>query len=189
MVPHILIKYPIFTLIFIALIFITTFQNLFECYMINVFENIGGNISNVGVANSISSVLELPVMFLFLKILNKVSAKNLIILASIFYVIRSVLIFLAVNPFEIYLSQTLQLVTFAIILPASVHFTNELVDENDQYEAQAFLGATITIGLIFATVLGGDILQFYDINILLLMLVVLTVFGSIFALTTLLFNE
>ena len=39
--------------------------------MINIVENIGGNISDVGISNSLASVLELPVMFLFIKILNK----------------------------------------------------------------------------------------------------------------------
>ena len=80
---NILTKYPLFTIILIAMTLMMTFQNIFECYLINIIENIGGNISNVGISNSLASVLELPVMFLFIKILNKVSAKNLIILESV----------------------------------------------------------------------------------------------------------
>ena len=166
-----------------------TFQNIFECYLINIIENIGGNISNVGISNSLASVLELPVMFLFIKILNKVSAKNLIILSSFFYIVRSLIIFFAQNPFDIYVAQVLQIVTYALIAPASVHLTTEIVDEEDQYEAQAFLGATVTIGLIFANFIGGNILQLYDVNILLIVLVALTVLGSIFAFSTLFFKN
>ena len=182
---NVLTKYPIFTLILIALLLIMTFQNLFECYLINILENIGGNISNVGISNSLAAVLELPVMFLFVKLLKRISAKNLIILSSFFYIVRSLIIFFAQNPFDIYIAQALQIVTFALISPASVHLTTELMDEEDQYEGQAFLGATVTVGLILANFLGGNILQLYDINLLLLVLVVLTVLGSIFTFSTL----
>ena len=186
---NILTKYPLFTIILIVMTLMMTFQNIFECYLINIIENIGGNISNVGISNSLASVLELPVMFLFIKILNKVSAKNLIILSSFFYIVRSLIIFFAQNPFDIYVAQVLQIVTYALIAPASVHLTTEIVDEEDQYEAQAFLGATITIGLIFANFIGGNILQLYDVNILLIVLVALTVLGSIFAFSTLFFKN
>ena len=182
---NIFTKYPIFTLILITLIFLMTFQNLFECYMINIIENIGGNISDVGVSNSIAAFLELPVMFFFIKILDKCSAKNLIIISSVFYIIRSLTIVFATDIFGIYLSQILQILTFAIILPASVHFAYDEIEKNDQYEAQAYLGSTITIGLIFANFIGGNVLQLYDINALLIILVILTVLGSIFALSTL----
>ena len=179
-------KYPVFTLILVSLIFFMTFQNLFECYMINIIDNVGGNISNVGVSNSIAAFLEIPVMFLFIKILNKVSAKNLIMVARLFYIIRSVMILFATDIFGIYLSQILQILTFAILLPASVHFAYDEIDENDQYEAQAYLGATIMIGLIFANFIGGNTLQLYDINMLLIVLFILTVLGSVFAWFTLL---
>ena len=182
-------KYPVFTLFLISLIFLMTFQNLFECYMINIIENVGGNISNVGISNSLAAVLELPVMFFFIKILDKADAKKLIIIASLFYIVRSIMICFAQDIVTIYLSQILQMLTFALIVPASVHLTNDLIEDNDQYEAQAFLGATVTVGLIFANFIGGNVLQLYGIDVLLQVLVLLTVLGSVFALITLVCND
>lgn len=182
-------KYPVFTLFLVSLIFLMTFQNLFECYMINIIENVGGNISNVGISNSLAAVLELPVMFFFIKILDKADAKKLIIIASLFYIVRSIMICFAQDIVIIYLSQILQMLTFALIVPASVHLTNDLIEDNDQYEAQAFLGATVTVGLIFANFIGGNVLQLYGIDVLLQVLVLLTVLGSVFALITLAFND
>ena len=182
-------KYPVFTLFLVSLIFLMTFQNLFECYMINIIENVGGNISNVGISNSLAAVLELPVMFFFIKILDKADAKKLIIIASLFYIVRSIMICFAQDIVIIYLSQILQMLTFALIVPASVHLTNDMIKDNDQYEAQAFLGATVTVGLIFANFIGGNVLQLYGINVLLQVLVLLTVLGSVFALITLAFND
>lgn len=182
-------KYPVFTLFLVSLIFLMTFQNLFECYMINIIENVGGNISNVGISNSLAAVLELPVMFFFIKILDKADAKKLIIIASLFYIVRSIMICFAQDIVIIYLSQILQMLTFALIVPASVHLTNDMIEDNDQYEVQAFLGATVTVGLIFANFIGGNVLQLYGIDVLLQVLVLLTVLGSVFALITLAFND
>ena len=182
-------KDPVFTLFLVSLIFLMTFQNLFECYMINIIENVGGNISNVGISNSLAAVLELPVMFIFIKILDKADAKKLIIIASLFYIVRSIMICFAQDIVIIYLSQILQMLTFALIVPASVHLTNDMIEDNDQYEAQAFLGATVTVCLIFANFIGGNVLQLYGIDVLLQVLVLLTVLGSVFALITLAFND
>lgn len=186
---NILRKYPIFTLMLIALVLFMIFQNMFECYMINILENIGGNVADVGVSNSISAILELPIMFFFIKILDKASAKKLMIVASVFYIFRAVLIFFAANPMDIYISQILQMFSFAIIIPASVHLTNDMLGEENQYEGQAFLGATVTVGLIFANFIGGNVLQNYGVGLLCGLLILLTVFGFIFAVSTLFFNE
>ena len=79
--------------------------------------------------------------------------------------------------------------TFAIIIPASVHFTDEIIGEEDKYEGQAFMGATLTIGLIFANFLGGHILQLFDVNLLLVSLVIITVMGCIFASASMLVDK
>ena len=188
-ITHIISKYPMFVLIVLSMIFFMTFQNMFECYMINILENVGGNISNLGISNSIAAILELPVLFLFVKILNRVSAQKLVIVASLFYILRAIMMLLAQNTYEIYLAQTLQILTYAIIIPATVHLTADSIDDNDQYEAQALLSATTTIGLIFASIIGGNILQLYDINLLMICLVVLTVIGCAFGCSTLLFKK
>ena len=79
--------------------------------------------------------------------------------------------------------------TFAIIIPASVHLTDEIISEEDKNEGQAFMGSTLTIGIIFANLIGGNILQLYDVNLLLVVLVILTVIGCIFEFTTLKFDK
>lgn len=186
---NVLIKYPIFTLIFIAMTLFMMFHNTFLCYMINIFENLGGNITDVSAANSLGALLELPVMFLFYKLLERISAKKLILIASFFYVARSIMIYAAQDTLTIYLSFILHMLTFAIVIPASVHFANEVLDEADTYEGQAFMGSTITIGLIFANLIGGNILHVYDIHLLLVVLVVMTVLGCLFAVASMIVDR
>ena len=152
--------------------------------MISIFENVGGNISDVATASSIAAFLEIPMMFLFAKLLKRISAKKLIIIASILYVVRALIVLTAQDTTGIYLSLILHMFTFAIIIPASVHFADEIVSNEDKYEGQAFMGSTLTIGVIFANFLGGNILQLYSVNLLLVALVVITVIGCIFALAT-----
>lgn len=161
------------------------FHQMFMCYMINIFENVGGNISDVAMCNSLGALLELPAMFLFAKLLKIVSVKKWIIIASLLYVARALLIFTAHDTTGIYIALILHMFTFAIIIPASVHLTNEIISEDDKYEGQAFMGSTLTIGIIFANLIGGNILQSYSMDLFLMFLVVITVLGSIFAMATL----
>ncbi len=182
---NVLYKYPIFTLIFIAVAMFMIFHQMFMCYMINIFENVGGNISDVAMCNSLGALLELPAMFLFAKLLEIVSVKKWIIIASLLYVARVLLIFTAHDTTGIYIALILHMFTFAIIIPASVHLTNEIISEDDKYEGQAFMGSTLTIGIIFANLIGGNILQSCSMDSFLMFLVVITVLGSIFALATL----
>ncbi len=182
---NVLFKYPVFTLAFIAVALLMIFHNIFMAYMIDIFENVGGNVSDVANASSIAAFLELPTMFLFAKLLERISAKKLIVIASIFYVARSVIVLTAHDTTGIYISLVLQMVSFAIMIPASVHLTNELMADDDKYEGQSFMGSTQTIGIIFGNFIGGNILQFYNVDLLLIILVIITVMGSLFALSTL----
>lgn len=101
---NVLYKYPIFTLIFIAVAMFMIFHQMFMCYMINIFENVGGNISDVAMCNSLGALLELPAMFLFAKLLKIVSVKKWIIIASLLYVARALLIFTAHDTTGIYIA-------------------------------------------------------------------------------------
>lgn len=185
---NVLIKYPVFTVMFISVTLFMIFHNIFMGYMINIFENVGGNITDVANANSIAAFLEIPTMFLFAKLLKRVSAKKLVIIASLFYVARSIIVLTANDTTGIYISLILHMFSFAIIIPACVHFTDEIMSDEDKYEGQAFTGATLTIGVIFANFLGGNILQLYDVNLLLVVLVVISVIGCLFAMSSLLFK-
>ena len=186
---NVIIKYPIFTLAFIAVTLLMVFHNIFMAYMIDIFKNVGGTVTDVALASSIAAFLELPTMFLFAKLLERISAKKLIVIASLFYVARSVIILIANTTTGIYISLVLQMVSFAIMIPASVHLTNELMADEDKYEGQSFMGSTQTIGIIFGNFIGGNILQFFDVDLLLIVLVILTVMGSLFALSTLVVGE
>lgn len=186
---NVLLKYPTFTLIFIAVALFMVFHHIFLCYMINFFENVGGGISDVSFVNSLGALLEIPIMFMFAFLLRKFSVKTLILFASICYVLRALVIYFAHDPMGLYLSLILHMLTFAIIIPASVHFANDILDEEDKHEGQAFMGATITIGLIFANFIGGNVLHYYDIHLLLTILVIVPLLGAICSFSTLLLDR
>lgn len=183
---NVIFKYPIFGLVFLSVTALMIFHDIFTGYMIAIFQNVGGNITDVAFGNSIAAFLELPTMFLFAKLLKRISAQKLLLIASIFYLIRSILVLTASDILGIYISLTLQMVSFAIMIPASIHITDELIREEDKYQGQAFMGVTQTIGIIFANFLGGHILHSYSVNLLLVILVIISVIGCIFAFSALL---
>ena len=185
----VLFKYPMFLFCVISITLFMVFHNMFMGYLINIFQNVGGNIQDVSFANSLGALLELPAMFLFFKIMEKVSVKKLIIFASFCYIIRSLIVLFAHNSLGIYLSFFFHMLSFAIIIPASVELTDEIMNEKEKFEGQAIIGSTMTLGAIFAHFLGGTILQQYDVHTMLIALVVITVLGCIFALISMRYDK
>lgn len=178
----VLLKYPMFLFCFIAVTLFMIFHNMFMGYLINIFENVGGNIQDVSIANSLGALLELPTMFLFSRIMEKVSVKKLIIFASFCYIIRALIVLFAHSTAGIYLSFLFHMLSFAIIIPASVQLTDEIMDKDEKYEGHTLIGSTLTFGAIFSYFIGGSIIDTYGVNTMLVVLVAITVAGCIFSL-------
>ena len=185
----VLFKYPMFLFCVISITLFMIFHNMLMGYLINIFQNVGGNIQDVSFANSLGALLELPTMFLFFKIIEKVSVKKLLIFASFCFIIRSLILLFAHNPMGIYFSFFFQILTYAIIIPASVQITDDIMNKKEKFEGQAIIGSTMTLGAIFAHFLGGTILQQYDVNMMLIVLVVITVLGFIFAVISMRYDQ
>lgn len=60
---NIIKKYPSFFLIILAIVFAMCFQNSDCGYLINIIEELGGDSSQLGLANAIAAMVEIPVMF------------------------------------------------------------------------------------------------------------------------------
>lgn len=150
-------KYSVFFIFFFALIFIFTFQNLFSANLINIVNDADGNYETFGIATAIAAIVELPVMFLFSKILKKFSSQSLIVFAAICYIIRSILFIIASNIALIIIAQILQALTYAIIIPSMVYLSDDTMSKEDKNKGQTIMGMTISIGTILGFLLESSL--------------------------------
>ena len=158
-------KYPSFFLMVLATIFAMCFQNADCGYLIDIIEDLGGDSSELGTANAIAAMVEIPIMFSITKIMKKIKVKQLIAIACLLYVVRGI-VFHIESMKAIYLAQVLQMFSYAILIPSTVYLSDELMHEEDKNKGQTFIGMAITIGLICGSFVGGELVSIGGTNLL-----------------------
>ena len=174
-------NYPAFFLFIFATIFAMCFQNADCGYLINIIEGLGGDGSDLGLANAIAAMVEIPIMFMITRIMKKISVKKLIAIACAFYIIRG-LVFCIPNMAAIYVAQVLQMFSFAILIPSTVYLSDEMMQAEDKNKGQTFVGMATTIGLILGSFVGGELITMGGTTLLEIGCVVIAVLSFIFAL-------
>ena len=178
---NIIMKYPSFFLMVLAVIFAMCFQNSDCGYMINIIKELGGDSSQLGLANAIAAMVEIPIMFLISKLLKKINVKKMILIACGFYIIRA-FVFHINSMTAIYVAQVLQMLTFAILIPSAVYLSDDMMQEEDKNKGQTFIGMAATTGLILGTFVGGQLLSIGGTDLLEIGCIVITIISFIFAL-------
>lgn len=158
----------LFIVLNVGVIFLYFQNNILNNYMLQIVENAGGNAEDMGRIFSIMAFLEIPGFFLFDKINRRISSKALMKMAAICFVIKIGMIFLARSVFMIYVGHVFQLLSFGIFLPAMVRFVGDTMAKGEAVKGQALYTACITISSIFASVIGGVILDLSGPKVMLL---------------------
>lgn len=150
-------KYRDLTFVVIALTLMYFCHFIINNYMAKVIGMfVTTNVETVqGNAMFIAAMLELPIMFGFSIILNKLGVNRILIIASIIYSIKHVITFMAVNVPMFYGAMALQMLSYAALVPAVVYFANEHVAEEDRNKGQAVFATASSVGGLLASFLGG----------------------------------
>ena len=122
-------------------------------------ERFGGNSSDMGTSIAIAAVCEIPVMVLFSKLAEKISPNRLIKIAGLGFLLKAGAIWLAGSVLMVHASQLLQALSFAILIPASVYYSDEVMEAQDRIKGQAFITASITAGGMVGNFFGGKIID------------------------------
>ena len=84
----------------------------------------------------------------------------------------------------IFAAHLLQLVSFALFLPAMVHFIDEIMSKGEAVKGQALYTMMITVTTIFSSLVGGAILDFSGAKMLTLVATVATAIGAVIIIAT-----
>ena len=152
-------NYPAFMLFMCATICFFFAHNMINDFMIQIIRNLGGNETELGYANFLQAILELPVMALIGIVLKKISADRLLIISGIAFFIKILILVFAKGLPMMYLSQTFQLFAYAVFIPAGAYYVSSTMDAADQVKGQAFITSAITVGGVFSNFISGFILD------------------------------
>jgi PPP family 3-phenylpropionic acid transporter len=148
-------------------------------YLMQILLNVGGNSSQMGSLFSFMAILELPCLIFFSQLRKKLSCETLLKVASIAFTIKIFIIFLAKSVAFIYFGFLFQLISFPIFLSASVHLVDEVMSKGESVKGQALITGMITLSNIFASLIGGAILDLSGASLLLLISTVICIIGTI----------
>ena len=146
--------------------------------MIQMIEPLGGDSAAMGTAFSIEALMELPVMFGFYKLIQRFSPSALIAFAGAAFILKALAYIIAGSVTGIYLAQSLQMLSYAIFISASVYYANEKMETGDQVTGQSYMTASISIGAVVGNLTGGIVLDAAGVSALLYFALGLTVAGA-----------
>ena len=174
-------KYWKFMLFILGSVFVYVGHNIITNFTINIVAPLGGGSNEVGIISGIAAACELPTMFLFSKINKKISVSTLIVSGGMFFTIKILFCLIAFscrNMEMLFAVQTLQMLGFALFIPASVIFTNFVISNEDITIGQAFVTASNSAGGIIGSLLGGSLLDVISVKNMLLCTVVISAIGT-----------
>ena len=172
-------RYKRFIIFVLGLIFVYFTHVMISNFFIQIITPIGGTESNMGIAISLAAIMELPTMIFFNKIREKISCSTLIRFAVIMFAIKHILIFIAPNIIVIYIAQTLQMLSYAILIPASVYYANQVIRKQDAIKGQSMVTVAITAGGIISNLIGGVLLDVISVHHVLLIGVGVSIIGAL----------
>ena len=160
--------YPAFMVFLVGTICFYFAHNMINDFMIQIIRNLGGGEKELGYANFLQAILELPVMALIALVLKKISSRALLTFSGVAFFIKILILVFASNMAMMYLSQSMQFFAYAIFIPAAAYYVSETMDELDQVKGQAYVTSAITIGGVFSNLISGVILDHFGIRPMLL---------------------
>ena len=171
--------YPRFMLFLAGIIFVFFTHTMINNFAINMLENVGGNSTDMGMALGLAAFLELPAMAMFATIRKRTGVSKLLILSSIFFSIKHVLLYLAKSAGVVIGLHALQMPSYAVFLPASIYYVNAIMQKKDAVKGQAYVTIAITIGGIFSSLIGGHIIDQFGFNTLMFLGMIMSIIGSV----------
>ncbi len=168
-----------FMLFLLGVFFIFYNHNTLSVFTIQIIQSYGGDSTNMGIANSIAAISEFPAMFLVNRLLKKYSCCNLIRFAACTFAVKHLIILFASSVSVYYLSQVLQIGSYAIFIPVSVTYVSRLLSRADAVKGQAFITTAITLGSVFASIINGKLLDLTTVNNVLWIGTIVAWIGSI----------
>ena len=150
----------------VALLFFT--HNLVNNYLINVVRNVHGDTSDMGLISGYTAIMEIPMMFLYDRLLRRFSCASTVRFASSMFMLKALAIALSHNMGGLYAANVLQMVSFAMITPAMVQYVILNIAPKDSAKGQALAFGMVTRGNILSSAIGGPLYDALPVRTVLL---------------------
>ena len=147
-------------------------------YLLQIVREVGGNAKEMGFGLSLAALTEIPVIFFYDRLREKLSLRKLMLASGFGYIIKQLTLFFAGAYSMILFSQFFQMVSFALYLPSSVAYAHENTEPEDSVKGQALVTTAGTAAGLLACLFGGLIIDRLGIRALLALCVAISLAGT-----------
>ena len=127
---------PKFIVLSIAMLFIYYAHAFITNFTISIVRNVGGDNREMGYLIAFMALMELPGMIGFKKISQRFKVSSLLLFSMIMFSVKAIIVWLSPSLITLAFGFALQVVSFALYIPASVQYANIIIDEKDTVKAQ-----------------------------------------------------
>ena len=153
-------------------------NNTVNNYMAQIASSVGGDSADVGRIFSLLAFLEIPTMVLFNRLHKRFSCAGMIKFSAVAFVLWIGTCAIARNVGTLFIAQFFQPFAFALFLPAVVGFITDIMEKGEAVKGQTMHTTVTTTGAIFASLLGGVILDAGGAKALTLIGTIITLVGA-----------
>lgn len=154
-------------------------HNFINLFMLQIIENVGGNTENMGSAIALAAISEMPIMIFFTRINRYIPSRILMMVTGVFFLVKTTLTFTAMTVSGVYLAQVFQILSFGLYIVASVYYVNHEMAAEDKVKGQSLVTTAHTLGSVFGSLIGGWLINQYDVKYGLLFCIIMSVLGVI----------
>ena len=161
-------KYEYFIPLLIGISGLFTFHTVINTFLAQIISSLNGQNTDFGVSLTIAAVCELPAFLGFSYLVSKFNVRSLLKFSGAVYMLRSFIFLIAALVWMVNVGQVFQGISFAIFIPASVYYINEIMRDEDKVKGQTSITGAITLGSFVGSVIGGWLLDHYDVTAMLI---------------------
>ena len=143
------------------------FHSIINTFLAQIMTSVGGKTTDLGISLTIAAAVELPAFLGFSWIITKFKSTTLLIFSGIVYALRSAIFLVASSVLMINIGQLFQAISFAVFIPASVYFINEMMRPEDKVKGQTYVTGLATLGSVIGSIIGGRLLDISGVPALL----------------------
>lgn len=174
----------VFFLVNIGVVGLYFSNSVLNNYMMQIVDVVGGDSEDLGQILSVMAFCEIPTMVCFDWLRKRFSCQLMLKIASVCFTVKIMLCWMANSVAMIFAAQFIQMVSFALFLPAMVHFIDEIMDKGEAVKGQALFTTMVTVTTVISSIVGGAILDMSGAKMLTFIAMLATAAGAIVIIAT-----
>ena len=147
-------------------------------FWLQIFQSLDGGAGEQGIAAAIAAIVELPAMIFYARLSAKFSCRRLTLFAGWMWLLKGLVTFLAPNSFMVCAASVLQMISYAVYVPAGVQLAGDLLPAH-YLRGQAMIGTAFTLGSLLSSLAGGALIDAIGVHAALGVMQIPSVIGAL----------